>query len=84
MKQALHMCPLFCLNADTKKSDMHEYALDLSATDQEEAFRELTWANRIDVGESTFNLLFISVSLCSFTSQFFLKKHLCKVIPPLE
>ena len=73
------MCPQFCLSADAKKGDMHEYTQDLSATDQAKAFRELTqqlktWANRVDVGETTFNLLFIPVSLCSFTSQFFLKK----------
>ena len=83
------MCPPFCLSPDTKNGDMHEYTLDLTATYQAKAFRELTqqqktWVNRINVGETTVNLLFISVSLCSFTSQFFLNKHLCKVIPPLE
>lgn len=64
MKHTLRMCPPFCLGPDTKKCDMHEYTLDLSATDQVKAFRELTQqqktsANRINVRQTNINLLFI-------------------------
>ena len=41
MKQALRMCLPSCHSPDTKKCAMHEYTLDLSATDQAKVFREL-------------------------------------------
>ena len=44
------MCPPFHLSPDTKKDDMHEYPLDLSATDQAKVFKELAQQLQ-DVGE---------------------------------